>query len=179
MNSEIKAVNIGPVTRLLYCIKDLAYPLGYPTRILSWPLHRFFFAHLLWHRVRMESQQPWRRAIPQTSYVPAMTLQQQSQALAPHKYFILVRRSLIYPHFRVILMRDQAEPEFLLDISHFVSSSSQASTCSVEPGSAEDVSKIVSHLNLINLHLPTHILIATYSGIKPNSLCRERWRTHL
>ncbi|KAF8492578.1 hypothetical protein F5888DRAFT_1857925, partial [Russula emetica] len=34
-------------------------------------------------------------------------------------------------------------PEYLLDISHAASSSSQASTCSVEPGSAEDVSKIL------------------------------------
>ncbi|KAI0273287.1 hypothetical protein BGY98DRAFT_1099410 [Russula aff. rugulosa BPL654] len=34
-------------------------------------------------------------------------------------------------------------PEYLLDIFHASSSSSQASTCSVEPGSAEDISKIL------------------------------------
>jgi len=81
-------------------------------------------------------------------------------------------------HF--ILMRDQAEPEYLLDISHASSSSSQASACSVEPGSGEDASKIVSYLHRHLMHrlLPTHILIVTYSGIKPNSLCGEKWRTH-
>jgi hypothetical protein len=47
----------------------------------------------------------------------------------------------------------------------------------VEPGSAEDVSKIVSYLDLIHQLLPTHIFIATYRGVKPNSLCCERWRT--
>jgi hypothetical protein len=48
----------------------------------------------------------------------------------------------IYDSF--ILTGDQAVPEYFLDISHAISSSSQASICSVEPGSAEDVSKIVS-----------------------------------
>ncbi|KAN0115751.1 FAD-binding domain containing protein [Russula decolorans] len=40
-------------------------------------------------------------------------------------------------------MARDTTPEYLLDISHAASSSSQASTCSVEPGSAEDVSKIL------------------------------------
>jgi hypothetical protein len=44
-------------------------------------------------------------------------------------------------------MGDQAAPEYVLDISHAASSSSQASTCSVEPGSAGDVAKIVSYLD--------------------------------
>jgi hypothetical protein len=43
-------------------------------------------------------------------------------------------------------MDDQASPEYLIDISHPSAASSQASTCSVEPGSADDVGKIVSHL---------------------------------
>jgi hypothetical protein len=38
----------------------------------------------------------------------------------------------------------QAAPEYLLDMSHASASSLEASVCSVEPGSAEDVSKIVS-----------------------------------
>jgi hypothetical protein len=42
------------------------------------------------------------------------------------------------------LMANQATPEYLLDTSHASASSSQASVCSVEPGSAEDVGKIVS-----------------------------------
>jgi len=62
--------------------------------------------------------------------------------------------SLIYDNF--ILMGGQASPEYLLDISHAAPSSSQVSTCSVEPGSAEDVSKIVSYLDLMHQLLPTH-----------------------
>jgi hypothetical protein len=42
------------------------------------------------------------------------------------------------------LMDNQATPEYLLDISHAAASSSEASVCSVEPGSTEDVSKIVN-----------------------------------
>ena len=76
-------------------------------------------------------------------------------------------------HF--ILMDDQAAPEYLLDIFHASSSSSQASTCSVEPGSAEDISKIVRYLDLMHQLLPTRISTATYPGIKPNSLCGEKW----
>ena len=75
-------------------------------------------------------------------------------------------------------MLDQAAPEYSLDISHAASSSSQASTCSVEPGSAEDVSKIVSYLHLMHQLLPTHFLVVAHSGITPNTLCGERWRTH-
>ena len=86
------------------------------------------------------------------------------------------RRSFSHlSHF--ILMCDQAAPEYFLDISHAASSSSQASTCAVEPGSAEDVSKIVSYLHLMQQLLPIHIFIATYSGIEANTLCGERWRT--
>jgi hypothetical protein len=60
---------------------------------------------------------------------------------------------VFYPRERVILlfgsrysnlMGNQATPEYLLDLSHASASSTQASVCSVEPGSAEDVSKIVS-----------------------------------
>jgi hypothetical protein len=41
------------------------------------------------------------------------------------------------------LIGDKAASEYLFDISHASSASSEASACSVEPGSAEDVSKIV------------------------------------
>jgi hypothetical protein len=40
-------------------------------------------------------------------------------------------------------MRDQVAPGYLLDISHAVASSIEASACSVEPGTVEDVSEIV------------------------------------
>jgi hypothetical protein len=73
-------------------------------------------------------------------------------------------------------MDDQASPEYLIDMSHPSPASSQASTCSVEPGSAEDVSKIVSHL-----YPTTHKLFsdehftASYSGINPNAFWGEKW----
>jgi FAD/FMN-containing dehydrogenase len=54
-------------------------------------------------------------------------------------------------------MGDQASPEYLIDMSHASAASSQASTCSVEPGSAEDVSNIVSHLYSTHKLLPTSI----------------------
>ena len=41
--------------------------------------------------------------------------------------------------------RDQASPQYSSDISHTYVSSSEDSACSVEPGSAEDVSNIVSY----------------------------------
>jgi hypothetical protein len=74
-------------------------------------------------------------------------------------------------------MDDQAASEYLFDIEHFSSSSTEASACSVEPGSAEDVGEIVRRPDLMRQLLPTCIWIATYPGIKPNALCRERWGT--
>ena len=74
-------------------------------------------------------------------------------------------------------MGDQATPEYSFDISHVVSSSSEASACSVEPGSAEDLSKIVSYPDLTRQHWQTRILLASYFGINPNAFCCERWRT--
>ena len=75
----------------------------------------------------------------------------------------------------LILIGDEAAPEYSIDISHAASSSSQASTCSVEPGSTEDVSKIVSYLDMMHQLLPTLVSTATYPGIKPNTLCGEKW----
>ena len=39
---------------------------------------------------------------------------------------------------------DQASPQYVSDIFHAATSSSEESACSVEPGTADDVSKIVS-----------------------------------
>ena len=72
----------------------------------------------------------------------------------------------------------QASPQYLSDISHFTVSSTQQSACSVEPGSTEDVSKIVSYLYLMKHISPTHIFLAFISGIKPNPFRGERWRTY-
>ncbi|SRR6266403_2445405 len=83
-----------------------------------------------------------------------------------------------FSHFLFfILMGCQASSEYQLDISHFAPSSSETSVCSVEPGSAEDVGKIVRYLDLTLQHLPTCIFLVTYLGIKRNALCGERWRT--
>ena len=84
-----------------------------------------------------------------------------------------------FSHFMIIIliMGYQASSEYLLDISHPAPSASEASICSVEPGSAEDVSKIVRHSNLTKRHFPTRTFIDTYLGIKPNSLCCEGRRT--
>ena len=74
-------------------------------------------------------------------------------------------------------MGDQATPEYLSDNSHAASSSTQASVCSVEPGSAKDVSRIVSYLDLMHRLSPI-IFLASFSGIKPNTFWGERWRTY-
>src|SRR6266849_2644057 len=90
----------------------------------------------------MVGQKPSRSIISQTFYVPV--IRSRKPSLAHHKSFSLV--SVASPHlWRFSLMDDQASPEYSIDISHPPAASSQASTCSVEPGSAEDVGKIVSH----------------------------------
>ncbi len=102
----------------------------------------------------MVGQKPSRSVTPQTFCVPAIRSRKPSRA--HHKSFSLV--SVASPHlWCFILMYDQASPEYLIDISHPSAASSQASTCSVEPGSAEDVSKIVSHLYQTHKLLPTSI----------------------
>ena len=67
-----------------------------------------------------------------------------SAAISGASKVFFPRMPLLFMTLQFILMGDQAAPEYLLDISHAISSSSQPSICSVEPGSAEDVSKIVS-----------------------------------
>ena len=89
----------------------------------------------------MAGQKPWRIALPLTPRIPAIKLQQPSLAL--HKYFSLVRASFNHSLIYSNLMDNLAAPEYLFDIEHAFSSSSLAAACSVEPGTAEDVSKIV------------------------------------
>jgi hypothetical protein len=78
------------------------------------------------------------------------------------------------PHRKLISV--QAAPEYSSDIYHASNASSEISACSVEPGSAGDVSKIVSHPSRCQVLL-THIFIATYPRTKPNTFRSERWRT--
>jgi len=120
----------------------------------------------------MACQQPWRSGTLQTFCVLAMRLQQLS--LVIHRFFFPVSRSLI-----MILHSNgyKDSSEYLFDISHPAPSASEVSVCSVEPGSVEDVSKIVRSSDLMQQpHLPTHIIIDTYPWIKANAICSEGWR---
>jgi hypothetical protein len=56
---------------------------------------------------------------------------------------------------------DQATAQYLSDISHNFVSSSEESACSVEPGSAEDVSKIVRQCPSVLLILISLIVISS------------------
>src|ERR1700743_47019 len=88
----------------------------------------------------MAGKKSWRMKVSTKSSVPAIRLRQLYPVL--HKYLSLVSASFSYLGYSD-LMGNQAAPEYLFDISHPASSSTEASACSVEPGSAEDVSKIV------------------------------------
>jgi hypothetical protein len=76
------------------------------------------------------------------------------------------------------LIGAQATPEYSSDIFHASDANSEVSACSVEPGSAGDVSKIVRHPTSMRTVLLTHIFIVTYPRTKPNTFRSERWRTH-
>ena len=60
-----------------------------------------------------------------------------SQVFFPREY-------VTYSLVMLNVIGNQAAPEYSFDTLHTYSSSSEASACSVEPGSADDVSKIVS-----------------------------------
>ena len=87
------------------------------------------------------------------------------------------RTCVIYrlPYRKLISV--QAAPEYSSDIHHASNASSEVSACSVEPGSARDVSKIVSHPTSMRHFLLTRIFIAPYPRTKPNTFRGERWRT--
>jgi hypothetical protein len=87
-----------------------------------------------------------------TCYQIATAISGASQVSFPRKRIIL---SFGLQYFN--LMDDQAAPEYLLGMAHTSASSSEVSACSVEPGSTEDVSKIVRHLDLLHQLLPTRI----------------------
>ena len=70
----------------------------------------------------------------------AAAISRASQVFFPRERVILSFCFAIYSN----LIGEQAKPEYFLDLSHASASSSEASVCSVEPGTAEDVGKIVS-----------------------------------
>lgn len=77
---------------------------------------------------------------------PMSTCDQIAAAVSCASQVFFPRERVILP-FRLRyhnLMDNQATPEYLLDISHASASSSHASVCSVEPGSTDDLSKIVN-----------------------------------
>ena len=120
----------------------------------------------------MAYQKP-HRGLPDSN-LHAIRLQQPSPVL--HKYFSPVRAPCIICHVAK-LINFQASSEYSSDLYHASNLSSQVSAWSVEPGSAEDVSKIVSHPNSIRHVFLTHIFIATYPRTKPNPFRSERRRT--
>jgi hypothetical protein len=120
----------------------------------------------------MAYQEP-HRGLPDSN-LHAIRLQQPSPVL--HKYFSPVRAPCIICHVAK-LINFQASPEYSSDLHHASNLSSQVSACSVEPGSAEDVSKIVSHPTSMRQVFLAHIFIATYPRTKPNPFRSERRRT--
>jgi hypothetical protein len=120
----------------------------------------------------MAYQEP-HRGLPDSN-LHVIRLQQPSPVL--HKYFSPVRAPCIICHVAK-LINFQASPEYSSDLHHASNLSSQVSACSVEPGSAGDMSKIVSHPNSMRHVLLTIIFIATYPRTKPNPFRSEMWRT--
>lgn len=129
---------------------------------------------------QQETSRPFARTHNSSDYVStcdeiAAAISGASQVFFPRKRVIL-SFCLRYSN----LMDNPATPEYLLDISHASVSSSDASVCSVEPGSTEDVSKIVNQSSSDHVHrrLPTPIFhIASYFRVNPHAFCCERRRT--
>jgi hypothetical protein len=105
------------------------------------------------------------------------TCDQIVAAISDASQVFFPRTCVIYRLLYRKLICVQAAPEYSSDIYHASNSSSQASACSVEPGSARDVSKIVSHPTSMRHVLLTRIFIAPYPRTKPNTFRSERWRT--
>jgi hypothetical protein len=105
------------------------------------------------------------------------TCDQIAAAISGSSQVFLPRMCVMYRLSYRKLISGQAAPEYLLDIHHASNASFEVSACSVEPGSAGDVSKIVSHPTLMRRVLFTHIYTATNPRSKPNTNCSERRRT--
>jgi hypothetical protein len=105
------------------------------------------------------------------------TCNQIAAAVSGASQVFFPRTCVIYRLLYRKLISVKAAPEYSSDIYHASNASSQASACSVEPGSARDVSKIVSHPTSMRHFLLTQIFIATHPRTKPNTFRSERWRT--
>ena len=103
---------------------------------LTTPLLCAFFLALLSYGLPEASEKRDPSDILRTCNQIAAAISGASQVYFPRKCIIL----FLY-NFR--LKMDQASTNYLSDISHASLSSTEASACSVEPGSSEDVSKIV------------------------------------
>ena len=73
------------------------------------------------------------------------TCDQIAAAISGASQVFFPRKCLMYRLQYCKLIRVQAAPGYTSDIYHASNLSSELSACSVEPGSAEDVGKIVSH----------------------------------
>ena len=103
---------------------------------LTTPLLCAFFLALLSYGLPEAPEKRDSSGILRTCNQIAAAISGASQVYFPRERIIL---SLYY--FR--LNMDQASSNYLSDISHASLSSTEASACSVEPGSSEDVSEIV------------------------------------
>src|SRR6267154_4046383 len=85
------------------------------------------------------------------------TCDQIAAAISGASQVFFPRMCVMYrvPYRKLISV--QAASEYSSDIYHASNSSSEVSACSVEPGSAGDVSKIVSHPTLARQVLLSHI----------------------
>ena len=68
--------------------------------------------------------------------------------------------------------------QYTEDIEHWAGSSTQDATCSVEPGNAEDVGKIVRLSTILPHTMPSsHARVATDRRVDEDTIRREHWYT--
>lgn len=88
--------------------------------------------------------------------------------------FLVCRRHLSHEARVDRKMIDDNTPNYAFDNAHYFLSSSQSSSCSVEPGSTPDVSKIVRYIFLVLLSASAdHVTssLVEYFGKNPHAIC--------
>ena len=157
-----RAVRIGPVTCLDY-IKGFSLPIGdcsLPhTGLLMDLTLLLFFAVLVDLRLYSRAEALVFEKRNSSDLLGACNAIAEAISNASQVYFPreCVLLSFVMPRSEEC----QASPEYLSDISHSSASSTEASTCSVEPGTAEDLSKIVSYSNLMH-HLSPILIFPSF-----------------
>jgi len=113
-----------------------------------------------------------------SSWTPVRNLRKISPAL--HRYFSHVRNSFeSFTRDPLKLIPHPSTPQYTSDVSHYSLSSIQDSACSVEPGSVEDVSKIVKYSVPMSV-APDDIFFCTAKdpGNMEDAFRCKRWWTH-